>query len=87
MSNEQIQIDELVLDAYLVPSLDAAAQAWYEVRQRFQNSPVGQNRDAYNKATFELGLRFSELNSQLPEFFEQLRFWLNSHPEDRPQQQ
>lgn len=82
MNNEHSQQDELTLNSLLVPSLDAVAQTWYEVRQRFENEPVGQNRDAYNKATFELGLRFSELNAQLPDFFEQLRLWLNSHPED-----
>ena len=84
MSNEQIQNDELMLDAYLVPSLDSAAQTWYEARQRFQNEAGREQRDAYMKATDELGHAFSEWSAQLPEFFEQLRLWLDSHPKDRP---
>lgn len=83
MNNNPAEQDELVLNAIFLPSLDAAAQTWYEARHRFQMEPVGQNRDAYNKATFELGLRFTEWSAQLPEFFEQLRLWFDSHPEDR----
>jgi hypothetical protein len=82
MSNKQIKNDELTMDVVLVPSLDAAAQTWYEAMHRFQMEPLGENRDTYCKATFELGLRFTEWSTQLSEFFEQLRLWFDSHPED-----
>lgn len=72
--------DELMLDPYFVPSLDAVAQTWFEARHQFQIKPMRQTQDAYNKATFELGLAFSRWNAEEPEFFEQVRMWIDSHP-------
>lgn len=74
--------DALKLDPCFVPSLDAVAQTWFEARHRFQIEPMRQTQDAYNKATFELGLAFSRWNAEEPEFFEQVRMWIDSHPED-----
>jgi hypothetical protein len=79
MNDKPSEQDQVMLDAYFVPSLDAAAQTWLEARHLVQNEPARHNQDAYNKATFELGLKFSEWNAELPEFFEQLRLWLDAH--------
>lgn len=79
MNDEELRQDELMLDAYLIPSLDAAAQTWYEARQQFQMEPCRQNQNAYEKATNELGLAFSAWSTQLPELAEQFRFWFQTH--------
>jgi hypothetical protein len=81
MNDEQSGQGELTLDAFLVPSLDAAVEAWYEARHRFQNEPVRQNQDNYDAAVNELGQALSEWSAQLPGFREQLSLWLDSHPE------
>jgi len=81
MNDKPLEQDELMLDAYLVPSLDAAAQTWCEARHRLQNEAGKQQRDAYMKATDELGQAFSTWAEQLPEFREQLALWVDSHPE------
>jgi hypothetical protein len=41
-----------------------------------------QTQDAYDAATNALGLAFSEWVAAQPEVFEQLRLWLNVHPQD-----
>ena len=82
MNDKPSEEEELMLDAYLVPSLDAAAQIWFEARQQFRMEPCRQNQNAYEKATSKLGLAFSAWADQLPGFREQLALWLNPHPED-----
>jgi hypothetical protein len=82
MNNEHTLQDALRLDPSFVPSLDGVAQAWFEARHRFQIEPMRQTQDAYNKATFELGLAFSRWCDEEPEFFEQVRMWIDSHPRD-----
>lgn len=82
MNDKLTRQDALMQDPCFVPSLDAVAGTWLEARHNFQIERCKQTQDAYNKATFELGLAFSRWNAEEPEFFEQLRFWFNSHPAD-----
>lgn len=73
--------DALRLDPCFVPSLDAVAQAWFEARHRFQIERSRQNQTNYERATSELGQVFSRWSAEEPEFFEQVRMWIDSHPE------
>lgn len=82
MNDEPTLQDALMRDPCFVPSLDAVAQTWFEARHQFQIERCRRNQNNYEKATFELGLAFSRWRDEEPEFFEQLRFWFNSHPED-----
>ncbi len=81
MNDRPSEQDELVLDAYIVPSIDAAAQTWYDARQGFQNEAGKVQRDAYMKGCDELAQALSVWADQLPGFREQLSMWVDSHPE------
>lgn len=73
---------ELTQEFNLAPGLAGAISKWYKARYAFQHERCRQHQDAYDAATNELGQAFSVWSAQLPEFFPQLRLWLNSHPED-----
>lgn len=81
MNDELTLQDALRIDPCFVPSLDAVARAWFEARHRFQIEPCRQSQNDYEMATNELGQAFSRWSAEEPEFFEQLRFWIDSHPD------
>lgn len=81
MSDEQHQNNELTLDARLAPSFENAVTTWHVARHRFQNEPMRQHQNAYDKATDELGQAFSEWKAEQPELFEQFKMFFQSHPE------
>lgn len=82
MNDEPTIQDALRLDPCFVPSLDAVARAWFEARHRFQIERCRQNQNHYERATNELWQTFSRWSAEEPEFFEQVRMWIDSHPED-----
>ena len=64
---------EIMQQFQLFSDLATAISEWYGARQRFQNDPRKQLRDAYCKATDELGQALSQWWNPEPEFLAQLR--------------
>ena len=77
MTNEQQT--EPTLEIPISLRLQYAVQTWYAARHRCTIEPDKQNRDAYCKATDELGQTFSRWQLEQPELFEQFMF---ARPDD-----
>ena len=73
MSDSQRQRDEMVMDVFLIPSLETATRQWQEARRKFQQRSDAENLSACNAATGMMYLAFVTSNAAdplTPETFE-----------------
>lgn len=75
------QPNEMKVDVFFSPSLNAAIAAWYSARHAYQSEPCKTHLVAYAGFTDQLGQAIAAFQSARPALAEQLGRWFLSHQE------
>lgn len=81
MRKNSLQHNEMKVNVFFSPSLNAAIAAWYAARHAYQNETCKNHLDAYMKFSDQLGQAIAAFQSARPALAEQVGLWFLGHQE------